>query len=362
MMKASIKKQTSSLLWYAILLAAVMVFLSAERSSAAKNFDELWFAATPQMQHEGKTQKPTGKPDGGGRPGASRAGGSHSQGGHDGHESEHRPKPIRTYWLNTCGITEDAKAFVMRPDGEYENIDIDRKEHEVSVTIKTPFGEGPAHGANYVYLIDRYVDNRTLTMTTAKWLTIHHNCGWGHDHRFNPDRLHSQNFEKAPLEIVVDKLWDKNFHSTVMSGDMITFKVLSFGKPVEGATVLIESEKGWQKEVKTTSEGIGAFQMVRDYYPASWESFNRSKLGRIKMTVRYDTQEEGDFAGDYYDHVHMKSTFSWRYYPARQEYVSYRNGLLIAIAAMVFSGFGVFYYRERRKKPYQEIRFDEKSQ
>jgi hypothetical protein len=355
------KRQLLFFLPCAVLLTAALA-LHADQVSASGNMDELWFSAMPRMSHEGRSHQPAGKPGLEEHPATTGPGSSHNRGGHGGHESEHRPKPVRTYWLNTCGVTENAEAFVMRPEGEYECVAIDRKGHEVSVSIRTPLGEGPAHGANYVYLVDRFVDKQNMVISTAKWLTIHHNCGWGHDHRFNPERLRSHSFIQAPLEIVVDNLWDKNFHSTVMSGDMITFRVFSFGKPAGRASVLVESEKGWQKEVLTNDEGLGSFQMLRDYYPASWQAFNRSEPGRLKFTARYETQERGRFKGEDYDHVRMNTTFSWRYFPARQEYVSYRTGLLIAFIATVFSGFGVFYYRERRKKPYREIRFDEKNQ
>jgi hypothetical protein len=355
------KRQLLFFLPCAVLLTAALA-LHADQVSASGNMDELWFSAMPRMSHEGRSHQPAGKPGLEEHPATTGPGSSHNRGGHGGHESEHRPKPVRTYWLNTCGVTENAEAFVMRPEGEYECVAIDRKGHEVSVSIRTQLGEGPAHGANYVYLVDRFVDKQNMVIRTAKWLTIHHNCGWGHDHRFNPERLRSHSFIQAPLEIVVDNLWDKNFHSTVMSGDMITFRVFSFGKPAGRASVLVESEKGWQKEVLTNDEGLGSFQMLRDYYPASWQAFNRSEPGRLKFTARYETQERGRFKGEDYDHVRMNTTFSWRYFPARQEYVSYRTGLLIAFIASVFSGFGVFYYRERRKKPYREIRFDEKNQ
>jgi hypothetical protein len=355
-----VAKQTKKQILFSLSCAALLtagLVLQANRGWAAGNMDALWFSTAPRMPHEGKSPKPSGKPGEEVCPASAGSGSSH-----DGHESEHRPKPVRTYWLNTCGITEDAEAFVVRPEGECERVAIDRKGHEVSVSIKTPLGEGPAHGANHVYLIDRFVDKNNLVISTAKWLTIHHSCGWGHDHRFNAERLRSQNFDQAPLEIVVDHLWGKNFHSAVMSGDVISFRVFSFGKPAGGASVRVESEKGWQKAVVTNDEGIGTFQMVRDYYPDSWQVFNRSKPGRLKITARYETEETGRFKGEDYEHVRMSATFSWRYYPARKEYVSYRNGLLIAFGAMVFSGFGVFYYRERRKKPYREIRFDEKNQ
>ncbi|HSH14195.1 MAG TPA: hypothetical protein VLA15_10610, partial [Desulfurivibrionaceae bacterium] len=296
--------------------------LSAEISGAAPVREGLWLSSTPQQSHGDKTHGPSpgkrGKPGGAGQ-------------SHGGHESEHRPQPLRTYWLNTCQISEQAEAFVTRPEGAVEPVAIERDGHEVKLAISTPMGEGPSHGANHLYLVDRTVENGILLINTAKWLTIHHNCGWGHDHRFNPARQAAQPFAGAPLEIVVERLWDTNFHSNVMSGDQISFRVLSFGRPAPGATVVIESDRGWQKRVTSDQEGRGIFQLVRDYYPEAGQLFDRSKTGVLRLRADYETGDGGQSGGQDYARTRMSSTFSWRYYPARREYVSTALGLLIAL-------------------------------
>lgn len=349
--------------WYVLLAAILVLNVSpcyagrpgGNAGGAAQGGKMLWLSSMPTMQHEGKA---TGKR--GGRPAGGGAGGAHQQRG-GGHESEHRPQSTRTYWLNTCAISDEAKAFVVRPEGAVEPVPIERDGHEVRVNVNTPLGEGPVHGANNIYLIDSFVEDGVLIMSAAKWLAIHHNCGWGHDHRFNKVRMTSLSFSDAPLEIVVDNLWDKNFHSNIMSGDQILVKVLSFGKPAAGAIVDIESEQGWRKQIVTDGEGKGSFRMVRDYYPDSWLEFDRTRSSRMKMSARYENGEGGEFRGQAYNGVRMTSTFTWRYYPARQEYVAYDKGLMIAFFTMTVCGLGIFCYRERRKKTYREIRFDEKN-
>jgi hypothetical protein len=330
-------------------IAMACLFLWTSAANAA--MDTIWLNSMPRQAHGDKSHN-----HGAGKPGSQ--GGSGSQ-AHGGHESEHRPQPVRTYCLSTCEISDEAEAYITRPEGAAEKLSIERDGHEVKVTVRTPMGEGPAHGANTVYLIDQSVKDGTLQIETAKWLTIHHNCGWGHDHKFNAARLVSQPFTGAPLEIVADNLWDYNFHSNVMSGDMISFRVLSFGQPAPGATVTVESDRGWRKTITTDKEGNGSFQLVRDYYPDSWQHFDRSKQGKLKMTARYATDDAGQYAGKSYDRTLMSSTFAWRYSPARREYASMVYGLMIAFLSMALSGFGVYYYRERRKKPYREIEFDE---
>jgi len=327
------------------------MFLLQGFAMASVLTDELWLSPKTTMNHGGHH-------DGGQRPEKAGVGRS-TDAGHSGHESEHRPQPVRKYWLNTCGISDNAKAYFMHPEGDYSQVPVERDNHDISVTVKTPFGEGPAHGANNVYLVDQLVHDDVLIKKTAKWVVVHHNCGWGHDHKFNEKRLHPQSLPEVPLEIVVDDLWDSNFHSNVMSGDTINLQVLSYGKPAPNASVTVVSDKGWSKNITTDDQGRASFQLVRDYYPESWSLFNRQHLGTIKLSAVYTVPEKGDYNGQPYESVLMNSSFSWRYYPARKEYVSYAYGLVVVGLFMVVSGIGVYGYRERRKKPYREIRFDE---
>lgn len=367
-----------------ILLSFLLVACNSGSGKAYAAIKPLWFSLAPanpattvdcDMHPSASTENPqqptvkqaarsTAKPSArpGGKPGGKPAGGSRygkGNGKAPRFESEHRPMPKRNYWLNLKRPSPSLKAYIMRPDGKIASTTVQPLLKGVQVQIETPMGDGPSHGANNVYAVDRTIDNDMLVIRTAKWLSIHHSCGWGHDHKFDKSRQTSHSNSKIPLDIVVDNLWDKNFHSKVMSGDTINIKLLSNGLPATGAIVSITSDKGWKKTIKADKDGRAQVQMIRDHYPSNWFSFNRDTKSAFKLEARYQKDEQGLYDDIPYNKVQMLSTFAWRYYPARQEYHSYAWGLGIALAFSLISGLGVYVHRERRKRPLQEIVFDE---
>ena len=50
---------------------------------------------------------------------------------------------------------------------------------------------------------------------------MHHSCGWGHDGKFDETLINPQSLDTIPFEIVVEKLWDTNFHARVTSGNRL---------------------------------------------------------------------------------------------------------------------------------------------
>jgi hypothetical protein len=274
------------------------------------------------------------------------------------HESEHRAVPVRTYWLNTIDVSPDITAYVVHPDTVVEEIAINREEMpKISFTL--PFGDGPVHGGNFVYVIDRKVVDGVLTVRTAKWLTIHHSCGWGHNHRFEEERLRSQRLPSAPLDIVINGLWDGNFHSTIMAGDTLDIRVLLRGEPAKNVRVSVTTEKKWTNEVSTGPDGIASVQLVRDDYPDNWLAFKRDKKSSFKVVARHAVERKGIYQNQSYETVRYITTFPWRYYPSRSEYSSYSSGLLVGTLSFGVGGVGIYAYRERRKKPFKGTVFDE---
>ena len=125
----------------------------------------------------GSPEKP-GKPDQNAKPG--RPGGRPSGAVH---ESEHRPVPKRTYHFNDHRRRADVKAFVRRPDGTIIEPEV-HLGYNPGLSFPTPMGDGPVHGANSVYVVEQGIAENTLLVRTAKWITMHHSCGWGHDGKF----------------------------------------------------------------------------------------------------------------------------------------------------------------------------------
>ena len=273
-------------------------------------------------------------------------------------ESEHRPSAKRTYYFNDHRRRAMVTAYVRRPNGMVIEPEL-RLGYKPNVSFPTPFGDGPVHGANNVYVVEQGVDDEILTIRTAKWITMHHNCGWGHDGKFDETRTNPQPLETIPFEIVLGKLWDQNFHLDVASGDILKITVLSYGKPVAGATVTLSSEKGWNKKVTTDKDGRAEIQMIRDYYPPLWSKFKRTHRGEFLVTAHYKVDQQGSFRGDAYEGVNYITTLPWKYSPSLNDYASYSYGLALALLAMTISGLGVYIYRERRRKQYKGISFDE---
>ena len=273
-------------------------------------------------------------------------------------ESEHRPVPKRTYHLTEYRRLADVTAYVRRPDGSVIEPEL-RLGVNPTVSFPTPFGDGPVHGANNVYVVEQGVVNNVLVIRTAKWITMHHSCGWGHDGKFDETLINPQSFDTIPFEIVVEDLWDPNFHARVTSGDQLRIRVLSFGKPVPGAKVTLTTDKGWSKTVVSDKDGVASVQLIRDYYPSSWTEFHRTHRGKFLVTARYDAEQQGTYKGKSYERISYVSTHPWKYSPSQRDYSSYSYGLLVGTLAMIVSGVGVYAYRERRKRPYKGIVFDE---
>jgi hypothetical protein len=348
-----------------LLMGAVAPGLSGTAAASYGTGDALWFSLKPASE-DGKTggrpsgrpsgkpsEKPAGKPEGkpSGRPGGRSGGRPPSR-----FESEHRPMPLRKYFLN--GPHANAQGFVLHPDLTVSELSLELG-NNANGSIMLGMADGPHHGANNLYVFDKQVSGETLHVRNAKWVTIQHSCGWGHDEKFNDTRQTSQSLDTIPLEIVVDHIWDTNFHSTVMSGDSINLKVFSYGKPAAGARVTIISEKGWRKTVRTDDLGKASFQMVRDYYPESWSAFHRTEKGMVKFQASYGNDDSGVFEGQNFQDTKYSATFSWRYYPARQEYTSLTVGLLLAVFAMAITGAGIYYYRQRRWRGMEKLAWHE---
>lgn len=274
-------------------------------------------------------------------------------------ESEHRPKPVRSYWLKGKNVSSAAEAYLLRADGAVEELSLAEDKGFKNLKVNMPMGDGPAHGANNIYVIDKNVVNDTLVVRTAKWTTIHHSCGWGHGYKYDEERLAPKNLSRAPLDIVCGALWNGSFHVTTNSGDNLACNVYSYGKPAAGAHISVVTEKGWKKEFQADETGAFSVRLIKDYYTSKWSEFDKRHTGKLFFSTEYELAENGELEGQKYDKVRMIATYPWRYSPSREDYTSYSHGLLIGSVFMIAPMVIVYAYRERRRKPFRETSFDE---
>ena len=277
------------------------------------------------------------------------------------HESEHRPVPVRQYWLSAFDIQSGLEGFVLFPDGKSQKATVKQVQSSWQVSFKTPRGDGPQHGIHSVYAVDKQVRDNVLYVRTAKWLTIHHSCGWGHGHKYSEERQTPAHLDAVPFEIVPPRLWDRNFHVRTKSGDQWLLKVLLNGKPVDNARVKVTTLEGWSKEMRTREDGTAQVQLIRDYYPKDWERFKRRRQNKLIVTAEYHINVQGEHEGKPYDRIQYSATLPWKYTPAEEDYSSYSSGLAVGGLSFLVTLIGVLFYRERRKKPLREVFFNEKN-
>jgi hypothetical protein len=167
------------------------------------------------------------------------------------------------------------------------------------------------------------------------------------------------NFE-APLEIVREHLPDEGCMARLVSGDVVKFLVLSFGKPLADVPVTMITQDGWRNTVVTDAAGHAAFTVVRSYFP-KWLEFKKYHTDYFLTVAEWDKPESGVLNGEKYASAHYTASLPGKYRPSPHDYRSYAWGLGISLFVVVFGWLSIYLYRRRRLKPYQEVRVDDKA-
>jgi len=277
--------------------------------------------------------------------------------------SEHRSVEMRTLYLNVPELSPNAEAFYLRPDGTRVKGVISTVKGVAALQVDHRPLDGSQDGIYTVYVINRKVEKDVLQVQTAKMYLINHTCSWGH--KFWQKHIHHER-QKAkfspdvPFEIVGEELWDGNVHNSARSGEIIPFRLLAGGQPIPESILKVRSGTGWLRSYTTDKQGTAKVQLIRDYYPESWSAFKRNQRMGLLVSAEREVEEAGIYQGQPYSKIHYTTTFPWRYQLQRDEYSSYTYGLGIAALCTVGTSMGVLFYRERRRRPYREVVFDEK--
>ncbi|MFA5082097.1 MAG: hypothetical protein WC474_06095 [Hydrogenophilaceae bacterium] len=302
-----------------------------------------------------------------GRPGGWSGAGSGRPGGdghnHGGGASAAGPEqgPSKRVWLRAGGnplsarpVMAEEAALLQVPSGAVSELPVEAHGGPYNVSFPTP-----EEGYYNVYLLRRALDQDALDVTVAK--TEVTRSGMGHGlKRAEAMRLAAPRLDKrVPVEIVRERKEDEGLYTRLNYGDEIAFQVLRRGVPVQNARVTFSSGQGWSNTVQSDEDGRARFMVIRDYYPKEWRLFDKRHRETFLVSASFATPEAGAYLGGQYAETRYSATLSGAYYPGVADYESYSDGLMIGMAGLLFTGSGVWWYRRRRVRPFQEVRFDD---
>lgn len=212
-------------------------------------------------------------------------------------------------------------------------------------------------GFRNAYLTQETVQNGILRVQLAKAELLKGSCCMK-DGDVDPAENTAIRDPNLPLEIVREHKPDEKLFTRIVSGDKIAFTVYRQGKPYSSAQVTMLTQQGWQKTATSDAAGRVEFTMIRDYFP-SWNDFKRLTKETFVVVADAEAAESGSRQGQAYAKVAYQATLSGKYAVSPYDYKSYAWGLGVALFVFAFGGLGVYLYRRRRVKPFQEVRFSE---
>lgn len=215
----------------------------------------------------------------------------------------------------------------------------------------------PAQGFYRVYVTTRKLSGDTLNVSVAKAEVGNFTHDADDEERakaVSGNRIR----ETAPIEIVRERQPGEKPFWRLVSGDDQAFVVLQKGVPVQGARVRFVSHEGWTKEAVSDEQGRVAFKIIRDYFPP-WDDFRKRFKATYLVIAEASAAETGRHKDQPYASVRYQTTLAGSYYPSPDDYRSYAWGLGVGLLITLCCGVGVYLYRRRRVRPFQEVRLDD---
>jgi hypothetical protein len=266
-------------------------------------------------------------------------------------------------WLRQ-GVTAEAANYITQPEqapklvlidtaGKIEEKSLQRDEDTQAFNLAFAM---PEEGFYNAYVEQRGVKGKIQEIRIAKAEVLKHSCREGHDGM--EEKMPPRHHIGMPLEIVRERQAKENFHTRLGHGDEISFKILQNGAPLSGAEVTLTSGQGWSKRQVSDQQGRVSYTMVRDYFP-SWELFEKRHAQSYLVNATYTLPEGGELNGQPYNSTRYQASYTGNYYPSPNDYESYGYGLSFGLFALLSTGGGIYLFRRRRARPYQEVSFDE---
>ncbi|MEQ1533483.1 MAG: hypothetical protein HOO97_11895 [Sideroxydans sp.] len=165
---------------------------------------------------------------------------------------------------------------------------------------------------------------------------------------------------ESPLEIIREHLPDEGCFTRLVSGDVVSFQVLSLGKPVADVPVTMVMQDGWSNTLHSGADGRVKFTLIRSYFP-KWLEFKKYHVDNFLAYAEVEKEEAGAWEGKRYSKTKYVASLPGKYRPSPHDYRSYAWGLGITLFVVVFGWLAIYLYRRRRLKPYKEERLDDKA-
>ncbi len=216
----------------------------------------------------------------------------------------------------------------------------------------------PDNGYYNLFYTNKIVDDDILYLSTAKYEYMRFNHS--NDAVYDDEKMSAHTIKEIPFDILRLREKGETFFHRLYSGDKMRVKVILDGKAIEGADLTLSTKSGWSKTIKTDKDGMAVFVLLKDYFP-QWNKFDRRYKNKFILTASYTKNIQGAYDDEEYEKIKYSATYPSIYYPNSSEYKSYAYGLAAAMATMILSGFVIYWYRRRREKPFQEVKFNEKN-
>ncbi len=283
-----------------------------------------------------------------------RGGGGHMHGGSRGQVPTKKVWPIFKDDSNKLNCIKDISADLYLLDF---NLKVTKARQGRKLGCKTVSFKMPDNGYYNLFYSDKMVDEGILYNTVAKY--EYRRFNHSNDAVYDEQKMSEHSIKEVPFDILRIREKGETFFHRLYSGEKMRIKVILDGKPIKGADLTLSTKTGWSKTIKTNKDGIAAFTLLKDYFP-QWNKFDRRHKSEFLLTASYTKDIKGKYDDEEYEKIIYTATYPSVYYPEVSGYKSYAYGLLAATTAMIISGFVIYWYRKRREKPFQEVRFDAK--
>ncbi len=214
----------------------------------------------------------------------------------------------------------------------------------------------PENGYYNLFYTNKIVNNDILYNTLAKYEFRRFNHS--NDAIYDEQKMSAHSIREVSFDILRLREKGETFYHRLYSGQKIRFKVLLDGKKASNIDVTMQTKTAWEKTSKTNKEGIVTFTLVKDYFP-KWNEFDKRHKNEFLISANYAKTINGRYENKKYSKIKYTISYPSMYYPESSGYQSYAYGLFATIFTMLISGFVIYWYRKRREKPFQEVKFHE---